>query len=101
MGTYDRSFGFDAEMTTPTSALTFPCDFTIKVMGKNNPLFEEAVAFILKTHYPTITDNAFSKRPSKDNNYIAISITVQAISKEQLDALYQQLSDEPSILMAL
>lgn len=88
-------------MTTSTSALTFPCDFTIKIMGKNNPLFEETVAFILKTHYPKITDNAFSKRLSKDKNYIAVNITVQASSKEQLDALYQQLSDEPSVLMAL
>lgn len=84
-----------------TSALTFPCDFTIKVMGKNDPLFEEIIASILKTHYPAITDSAFSKRPSKDNNYIAISITVLATSKEELDAVYQQLSDEPMILMAL
>lgn len=88
-------------MTASTTALTFPCDFTIKVMGKNDPLFEETVASILKMHYPAITDNAFSKRPSKDNNYIAISIMVLATSKEQLDAVYQQLSDEPLILMAL
>lgn len=88
-------------MTTQPSILSFPCDFTIKVMGKNNPLFKNIVTFILKNHYPKITDGAFSKRSSKDDNYLSISITVYATSKEQLDALYQELSNEPLILMAL
>ena len=88
-------------MTTDTSILTFPCDFTVKVMGKYNSLFEETVTRIVKNHFPAITDNAFSKRPSKDNNYLALSITVVATSKEQLDALYQELSSEPLVLMAL
>lgn len=81
--------------------LTFPCQFTIKVMGKTDSDFEKNVTQILKKHFPEIKAEQFSQRPSKDNNYLALSITINAESKAQLDALYQDLSAEPSILMAL
>ncbi len=81
--------------------LTFPCQFTIKVMGKTDSNFEKNVTHILKKHFPQIKPGQFSQRPSKDNNYMALSITIEAESKEQLDALYYDLSAEPSILMAL
>lgn len=84
-----------------SSPIEFPCDFIIKVMGKSDSDFEEQVIAIVKQHYPELKDDAVSKRPSKDNNYLAITVTIYAESKEQLDALYQDLSNEPTILMAL
>ena len=88
-------------MTTPVSALTFPTEFTVKVMGKNTPEFEQAVTNIFKAHYPHLAETAYSKRLSKDGHYIAFSITVEATSKAELDALYQDLTQEPQVLMAL
>lgn len=85
----------------PKTNLTFPRDFTIKVMGKTDSDFKEKVTAIIKKHFPNIKDEQISQRPSKDNNYLALSININAESKEQLDALYQDLSAEPSILMAL
>ena len=84
-----------------SSPLEFPCDFIIKVMGKTDSAFEDNVISIIKKHYPDTSDDQISKRPSKDNNYLAITAKVYAESKEQLDALYQDLSNEPTILMAL
>lgn len=84
-----------------SSPLEFPCDFIIKVMGKTDSAFEKNVVAIIKKHYPDTKDTQISKRPSKDNNYLAITATVYAESKEQLDALYKDLSNEPTILMAL
>lgn len=84
-----------------SSPLEFPCDFIIKVMGKKNDAFEAQVLGIVKQHFPKIKATEFKHRPSKDGNYLAISVTVPAESKAQLDALYQDLSNEPTILMAL
>jgi hypothetical protein len=84
-----------------SSPIDFPCEFMIKVMGKTDSDFEANVLTIVKKHFPKIRADEFRNRPSKDNNYTAISVTVHAKSKEQLDALYQDLTNEPTILMAL
>ncbi len=84
-----------------SSPMQFPCEFIIKVMGKNNDSFEKEVFDIVKNHFPTITASSISKRPSKDNNYMAISITVNAENQPQLDATYQALTENPAVIMAL
>lgn len=84
-----------------SSPMEFPCDFMIKAMGKNNDTFIDAVKRIINTHFPNVADNQFNTRPSKDDNYTAVTVTVHAESKDQLDKLYQDLTDEPSVLMAL
>lgn len=89
------------ETTEFSSPLEFPCDFFVKVMGKTNSNFEKHVMSIFKKHYPKLPDDAVSKRPSKDHNYLAITVKIYAESKQQLDLLYQDLSNEPSVLMAL
>lgn len=84
-----------------SSPIEFPCDFIIKAMGKNNDTFQQAVKHIVTTSFPNVSDAQFKTRPSKDGNYTAISVSVHAETKEQLDQLYQALSNEPSVLMAL
>lgn len=84
-----------------SSPLKFPCDFIIKVMGESTPEFETRVLAIVQQHFPQVDAAQFTKRPSKDNNYIALTVTVYAESKAQLDACYQDLSSEPMVLMAL
>jgi putative lipoic acid-binding regulatory protein len=88
----------DAEFSSP---MEFPCDFMIKAMGKNNDTFINAVTKIIRDHFPALEDKQITHRPSKDGNYTAITAKVYAESKDQLDNLYQALSSEPSVLMAL
>jgi putative lipoic acid-binding regulatory protein len=40
-------------------------------------------------------------RASKNARYISLTCTVRATSREQLDALYQDLCDHPLIVMVL
>ena len=88
-------------MTIESSAIQFPCDFTIKVMGKSQPTFEETVLSIIRKHFPAIQKNNIQKKPSKDNNYLSLSITVHAESKVQLDDCYRELSGNKEVLMVL
>jgi putative lipoic acid-binding regulatory protein len=82
--------------------LEFPCQFAIKAMGKSD--LELLVIEIVRRHVPNFYEQAektVTTRPSKDGNYLAVTILIEASSKQQLDAIYQELSDHPQVLMAL
>jgi putative lipoic acid-binding regulatory protein len=81
--------------------LTFPCNITIKVIGLASTAFEAEVLAIIKKHLPHLSQQAIQERPSKNNKYKALSITVHADSKAQLDLIYQDLTSSPFVLMAL
>ncbi|MEQ1559710.1 MAG: DUF493 domain-containing protein [Methyloglobulus sp.] len=81
--------------------LEFPCDFAIKAMGKSDLEFDLLVVEIVSRHAPDLNQNAVTTRPSKDGNYLAVTVKIQATSKAQLDAIYQDLTDHPHVLMAL
>lgn len=79
----------------------FPCDFTIKVMGKSQSTFEETVLTIIQKHFPQFEKINMQKKQSKDNNYLSLSIMVYAESKKELDDCYRALSSNKEVLMVL
>jgi uncharacterized protein len=81
--------------------LEFPCDFTIKVMGESSAKFEKKTTDMVKLYYPTLVDENVSINYSKKNNYCSLSFKIKAQSQEQLDMIYQRLSADPKVLMAL
>jgi putative lipoic acid-binding regulatory protein len=83
------------------SLITFPCDFQIKVMGKNTQAFETEIFNIVKKYFSDLTNAQVNKRLSKDSTYVALTISVFAQNKAQMDALYEELSACKSVLMAL
>jgi putative lipoic acid-binding regulatory protein len=83
------------------SALTFPCEFVIKVFGVATDLFENQILDIIRTHCPELHPSAVRSRPSKDGKYLALSITVHVESQKELDDIYYELTACPFVLMAL
>ncbi|MDI1230581.1 MAG: DUF493 domain-containing protein [Methylobacter sp.] len=81
--------------------LEFPCQFPIKAMGKTELKLDLLVIEIVRRHVADINEGAVTTRSSKDGNYIAVTVIIEASSKQQLDAIYQDLTDHPHILMAL
>ncbi len=81
--------------------LEFPCTLTIKAMGRAAPDFDAHVAALVRQQIPQLGEGALRTRPSKGGNYLAVSIEVTAESREQLDAIYQLLSADDRVLMAL
>ena len=81
--------------------MQFPCRFPIKVMGRAEEIFEIEVVQIIHRHVPNLPEGAITRRDSKQNNYAAITIMIEAQSREQLDAIYQDLTASEHILMAL
>mgnify|MGYP001248776967 FL=1 len=83
------------------SALTFPCDFPLKIMGRASPDFDTLVVEIVLRHVGGLREGAVSVRASSGGSYVSLTVTVQAESQTQLDALYRELSGHERILMVL
>ena len=88
-------------MTNDETLIKFPCEFLIKIIGKNSELFVEEIIAIAKKYYPDLQDTAIRRKPSQQGTYLAISITVYAQDQATLDALYIKLTQHPDIKMVL
>ncbi|PPD40233.1 MAG: DUF493 domain-containing protein [Methylobacter sp.] len=86
---------------TEETLFEFPCQFPIKAMGKNDIEIDVLVIEIIRRHAPEINETHIKTRPSKDGRFLAVTATITANSKQQLDAIYQDLTDHPLILFAL
>jgi uncharacterized protein len=85
----------------PESPLQFPCAFPIKAMGKAGCDLDLIVVEIVRRHAPDLHEGAIHSRTSGQGNYVAVTVTVNATSRAQLDAIYQDLVDCEAVLMAL
>lgn len=83
------------------SLLQFPCDFPIKAMGLDADDFAAQVVMIVQRHAPDLRENAVTLRPSGQGRYVSVTVTIQAQSQAQLDAIYQDLTACKAVLMAL
>ena len=81
--------------------LEFPCEFPLKIMGRDETAFREAAITIVETHAGPLAEGAVRTRSSRDGNFIALTVTIVATSRAQLDALYTDLSAHEDILMVL
>lgn len=83
------------------SIIEFPCDFPIKAMGLATHNLEVVVFEIINLHAPDTPKDALKTRESSNGKYISVTVTVNAQSQEQLDAIYQALTDHEHVMMAL
>ena len=88
-------------MTGDESLLEFPCDFPIKAMGKSEENFDALVVGIVRKHCPDLMEGAVKSRLSREGNYVSVTVTIQAESRNQLDRIYMELSAHEKVLMAL
>jgi uncharacterized protein len=79
----------------------FPCEFPIKVMGRASEDFRRLTREIVERHAGTLDDSQVAERLSQDQNFIALTFTIRASSREQLDALYRELTASEDVLIAL
>jgi uncharacterized protein len=83
------------------SLLKFPCDFPLKVMGRNNDDFRSVALGIVHKHITEADLRSIEERPSKDGKYLGLTYNFQAKSKAQLDALYLELTSCEKVLIVL
>lgn len=89
------------EIPPEQSLIEYPSQFPIKVMGQNVVGFVDAIAAVALQFDPGFDAATIEQRPSKGNNYLGVTITVTATSREQLDELYRTLSTHPMVKVVL
>ncbi|HWP94983.1 MAG TPA: DUF493 domain-containing protein [Gammaproteobacteria bacterium] len=88
-------------MPQPDSPLTFPARFPIKVMGRDAPEFRAAVVEIVARHAGGRERLEIETRPSRGGNFVALTVTFEAVSRAQVDAIYRELTAHELVLVAL
>jgi putative lipoic acid-binding regulatory protein len=91
-------------MTNPhpeKSLIEYPCDFPIKIMGAMQESFAETMVDVVTMHDPEFHSGKMDMRPSTKGNYLSLTVTVRATSREQLDNLYRALSSHPMVKIVL
>jgi uncharacterized protein len=83
------------------SIIEYPLEFPVKVMGLNRPEFLPAMTAVFLRHAPDFDASTVVSRASREAKYLSLTMTINAVSREQLDALYRELSDHPMVSMAL
>jgi putative lipoic acid-binding regulatory protein len=83
------------------SLIEYPCAFPVKVMGVKVDEFVATMAAIAQRHDPGFDATRVEIRHSKGGNYLGVTLTVQATSRAQLDALYLELTGHPLVKVVL
>ena len=81
--------------------LKFPTDYPIKVVGRPSDEFRAHVHAIMIRHAPNLDTDQVSERLSENGNFLSISYTIRAESREQIVALATDLKALEGVLMVL
>lgn len=79
----------------------FPCTFPIKVMGEHDAGLEDFVRDALEKHLKAPDSAEIKVRASSNGNFISITATFTAHSLDELNALYEVITANPKVKMAL
>jgi len=90
-----------AEPGARDSLIEYPSAFPIKVMGANVNGFVEAMTSIARRFDPGFDAASVELRASRAGNYLGVTLTITATSREQLDLLYRTLSTHPMVKVVL
>ena len=90
-----------APVAAKVGVLEFPCTFPIKIMGRTQDGFAQAIVDIVLRHAPDFDAGTLEMRSSSAGNYLSLTATVNATSRAQLDDLYRELVAQPMVAMVL
>jgi uncharacterized protein len=79
----------------------FPSEFPIKVMGRHDGDLRALTQAIIERHAGPMPESSVRTRTSADGNFLALTYMVHATSREQLDAIYRELTACKAVVMAL
>jgi putative lipoic acid-binding regulatory protein len=83
------------------SLIEYPCEFPIKIMGHTRAGFAQAILEVINRHAPDFNGATMDMKSSKHGKYLSITCVINATSRVQLDAMYQELCDHPMVVMVL
>ena len=83
------------------SLIEYPSAFPLKIMGKRDDGFAQAILEVVRRHDPGFDGATMEMRASSGGNYLSLTCTITATSRDQLDALYRELTAHPMVKVVL
>ena len=77
--------------------LVFPCRFPIKAMGRADANLEMLVVTLARRHLAADASVAVRSRSSRGGKWTSVTLTIEAHSRAQLDAIYRELTAHEAI----
>lgn len=87
--------------TDEPQGLVYPCEFPLKMFGKNELQFIAAVEVVIEEHIPREDWASTKTTPSKNEKYISYTVVIIARNREQLDKVCAAVTNCPEVIMAL
>jgi putative lipoic acid-binding regulatory protein len=89
----------DSDLKRPI--MEFPTFFRLRVFGLHADDFATFVMVLVRRHVPELNEDHIDTHPSHGGKYLAVKVSFVAESREQLDAIYQDLSGHERVLFVL
>ncbi|CAB5496672.1 hypothetical protein [uncultured Gammaproteobacteria bacterium] len=86
---------------TPEAIFNFPCDYPVKIMGKDCKELHSEMCSIIERHAGEIHLSQISSKKSTKGNYISYTVRIVATSVSQLDSINKELQDHPLVAYIL
>jgi putative lipoic acid-binding regulatory protein len=84
--------------TTPSSPIEYPCQFPIKILAKVDSPIEKLLKETLEKELQNPFNIEYTSRISSKGTYHSITAMFTASNREELDRVYQILSQNKDIL---
>jgi len=81
--------------------MEFPCEFPIKIFGADDAELRREVRTIIARHWGELDASRISERRSSGGRYVSITATIVAQNRAQIDAIYEDLTASPHVVMSL
>ena len=79
------------------SPLKFPMSFPIKIMGRRADRYAQALLDIVLQCAPDFDPSTLEMRASRGGNYLSVTVTINATSREQLDDFFDAWLFSPAL----
>jgi putative lipoic acid-binding regulatory protein len=81
--------------------LVFPCDYPIKVVGRQEPGLRLRIDDVVLRHVPDLAAHRVSERASGQGNFVSVTYMIVARSREQVVALVTELQATEGVMMVI
>ena len=81
--------------------IEFPCDYPIKVLGRSHDDLQSVIFEVFERHAPGFDQTTLNIRPSSKGTFTALTLTITATGRDQLDALHQDLMATGMVQMVI
>jgi putative lipoic acid-binding regulatory protein len=71
------------------------------MMGRDTRKFRNIARRLVEYHAGPVSDDRIQESLSRNGTFVSITVTISAISQQQLDDIYRAVSAHDDVLMAL